>query len=62
MPSPELITLAANYGFAATMAILFWRYIKNQAAEQTKALQDMTAALKRVEKQLDRMEQGDNNG
>lgn len=52
----ETITLIGNYGFAVVMAILFWRYIKSDAQKVETALRDLTDAVNRMNRTLDRIE------
>lgn len=52
---------AANYGFAAVIAIMFWRYITTQASENSEAIRDLEATLNRVEKTLDRLDREHND-
>lgn len=52
----NLAAWAANYGFAAVIAVMFWRYITTTAKEQTETIRNLTATLQRVEKTLDRIE------
>lgn len=44
-----LIEYAANYGFPALFAILFWSYITKVQSEQNNRMRDMEASLTRIE-------------
>jgi len=56
LPQGIPLEWAANYGFAAIMALMFWRYITNHAKEHTRALRNLEATMKRVEKAINRRE------
>lgn len=49
MIAPETVQLIMNYGFPATFAILFWKYIKDVQMRQIEQMNEMGASITRVE-------------